>query len=124
MKVFGTDIKSLFTNAGLALFDLIAGMNYRHAPMTYRVSAKGEDWPDLMVAWLRELLYLWTGKELLVQSIDIDAVLPYAVSADVCCTRFDPNRHDIKHEIKAVTYHQIRVDQTTGGWESTIIFDV
>jgi SHS2 domain-containing protein len=124
IQVFGADIKDLFSNAGLAMCDLIADTNHRHGLKTYRVSAKGHDWPDLMVAWLRELLYLWAGKERLVRTIDIESISPYIVSARVRCIRFDAGRHSIKHDIKAVTYHQIRVDQTRNGWESVIIFDV
>ena len=124
IRVSGADIKALFTNAGLAMFDLIAGKIHHEGEKACRVLAKGADWPDLMVAWLRELLYLWNGKEMLVRRIHIDHISPHVVSADVRLFCFDMNRHRIRHEIKAVTYHQIRVDQTTAGWESTIIFDV
>jgi len=35
-----------------------------------------------------------------------------------------PGRHVLKHEIKAVTYHQIQVSETESGWEARVIFDV
>ena len=84
----------------------------------------GSDWPDLMVNWLRELLYLWSGKELLVGSTKIDSISEKEIMATICAERFDPDRHTIKTEIKAVTYHQIRVDCRRTGWQSRIIFDV
>lgn len=38
---------------------------------------------------------------------------------------FDPKRHVLLGEIKAVTYHQLSVKQTpAGGWRARIIFDV
>jgi SHS2 domain-containing protein len=37
---------------------------------------------------------------------------------------FQEGVHVIKTEVKAVTYHQIRVNQEEGGWKAQIIFDL
>ena len=89
---------------------------------TLRVS--GDDWSDLMINWLRELLYLWNGKELLVKKTQILALSEKELSANVELDPFDPGRHEIKIEIKAVTYHQIQVSRGPVGWEAKIIFDI
>jgi SHS2 domain-containing protein len=124
IHVTGADVKQLFIHAGLALFDMIADASRPENTEERRVSVRGVDWPDLMVAWLRELLYLWAGKSLLVQAIHIEAIDPFIVSGRVGCTPFIPGRHKIRHDVKAVTYHHIDVIQTAVGWESTIILDV
>jgi len=36
----------------------------------------------------------------------------------------DPARHEIKTGIKAVTYHQLYVEESEGGWETQVIFDI
>ena len=42
--------------------------------------------------------------------------------------RFDcvqlQQRHRPEHELKAITYHQLRVAQTATGWEASVIFDI
>lgn len=38
--------------------------------------------------------------------------------------RFDPSRHEFRGEIKAVTYHQLSVEQSPQGWRARVIFDV
>ncbi len=124
IHVTGADVKQLFIRAGFAMFDLIGDAGARQQVKERRTSARGEDWPDLMVAWLRELLYLWAGKALLVKTIHIDAINPFVVAARVGCVAFIAGRHEIRHDIKAATYHGIDVRQTATGWESTIIFDV
>jgi SHS2 domain-containing protein len=124
IRVTGQDVEALFIHAGEAMFDLIADSGVSGKIKSCSVSAKGRDWPDLMVEWLRELLYLWTGKALLMRSLDIEWIEPYAVSGRVDCVSFDPDSHGIQHDIKAVTYHGIDVRHTAKGWESTIIFDV
>lgn len=124
IKVYGADINALFIHAGMALSQLIGGEGGDRPAEECRVSARGMDWPDLMVAWMRELLYLWTGRGLLVRHIQIHGISPYTVSANVACSPVFPGREEICREIKAVTYHQIQVHQTEKGWEATIIFDV
>ena len=77
-----------------------------------------------MVNYLRELLYLWTGNEKLVKLIDILDISDTAVSARVSMAHYQPEQHEILHEIKAVTYHQIEVGRTADGWQATVVFDV
>ncbi len=124
LHVFGDDPRDLFTNAARAMFDIIAGPSQIENNETLVLKVTGSDWPDLMVNWLRELLYLWSGKELLVGSTKVDSISEKEIMATISVERFDPDRHTIKTEIKAVTYHQIRVDCRRTGWQSRIIFDV
>jgi len=37
---------------------------------------------------------------------------------------FDPNRHDFRGEVKAITYHQLTVAPDSSGWHARIILDV
>lgn len=124
IHVFGSDPKDLFLNAALAMFHQITDSNTLKGKVEHNLSITGSDWPDLMVNWLRELLYLWTGKEMLVKTAEILSITEQKLSARVKSDRFDPDLHVIIGEIKAVTYHQIQVNSGPAGWDSKIIFDV
>ena len=125
IQVFGSDLTALFENAAHAMFDLIVDHHKAGGTQRRQVDLKGDDWPDLMVNWLRELLYLWNGKGLIVKKADISSISEYNISAIVKIDPYDPTLHEIKEEIKAVTYHQIVVrPKGDRGWESKIIFDV
>jgi SHS2 domain-containing protein len=124
IQVFGEDLKALFENAGQALFDLVADVSLVNPSVEYPVQVSGSDWPDLMVNWLRELLYFWTGKELLVKEIEVTEILEYQLSARLRIEAFNPKQHRLNHEIKAVTYHRIQVTKTPTGWEAIVVFDV
>ncbi|MFC1858962.1 archease [Thermodesulfobacteriota bacterium] len=121
--VFGSDEKDLFANAALAMFDLITDLDKVAGSLKHAMQVTGEDWPDLMVNWLRELLFLWAGREMLAKKVEIQYISEKKLSASVHCDPFDADRHLIKNEIKAVTYHQIQVKAGPEGWESQIIFD-
>jgi SHS2 domain-containing protein len=77
-----------------------------------------------MVNYLRELLYLWTGSEKMVTLIDIENISPTHVNARVTVGSYRPDRHAVRHEIKAVTYHQIEVTGGPAGWQATVVFDI
>jgi|TARA_B100001964_G_C13926597_1_gene462567 SHS2 domain-containing protein len=124
LHVKGNDANSLFVNAAHAMFDQITDTLVLKGIKTEHVRAKGDDWPDLMINWLRELLYLWTGKSLLVKVVMIDSLSKYQLLSTVKVDCFDPNHHVIKDEIKGVTYHQVLVRGGKEGWKSKIFFDV
>ena len=124
IHVFGTDPVELFANAAFATFDMLTEIDSLKSLEAATIRVTGDDWPDLMVNWLRELLYFWNGKELLVKKVKILALSENELSANVELDPFDPDRHEIKIEIKAVTYHQIQVSSGPEGWEARVIFDV
>ena len=124
IHVFGSDSKELFANAAWALFDLITEIDRLTGLKSCHIEVSGDDWSDLMVNWLREVLYLWNGKELLVKKARILSLSETKLSGIVECDSFNPDRHVIKTEIKAVTYHQIQVNSSPSGWEAMIIFDI
>jgi SHS2 domain-containing protein len=124
IHVYGSNSKELFANAAWALFDLITEMDQLTGLDSCHIEVSGDDWCDLMVNWLREVLYLWNGKELLVKKVSILSLSETKLSATVEYDAFNPDRHVIKTEIKAVTYHQIQVNSSPSGWETMIIFDI
>ncbi|MBW2251567.1 MAG: archease [Deltaproteobacteria bacterium] len=124
IHVFGSDLKGLFTNAAKAMFDQITIVKDLQPEKELKIHVTGSDWPDLMINWLRELLYLWTGKERLVGKVNIFSISEYELSATVKYDTYNPDRHVITNDIKAVTYHQIQVNRAENGWDSRIIFDV
>ncbi len=124
IHVFGTDLQELFSNAAFAMFDIITDIGTLRGTHEEKIHVTGDDWPDLMVNWLREMLFLWAGRELLVKQVDIVSISEYQLTAAISADPYDPDSHPVNSEIKAVTYHRIQVDTTDEGWESKIIFDV
>ena len=71
IEVTGEDQKTLFTNAALAMFDLITNTRTLLGKSEFDLEVQGSDRSDLMVNWLRELLYMWNGKQMLIKASDI-----------------------------------------------------
>ena len=123
--VSGKTLSGVYRRAALALFDLMVDMEADPAGFeSVDITVDGADREDLLVNWLREVLFLWNGHEKLVTDIFIHRISRHRITAAVQCVDFDPEQHHIKKEIKAVTYHRTAVTRTTGGWRAEFIFDL
>ncbi|MBU1053797.1 MAG: archease [Proteobacteria bacterium] len=124
IEVFGFKLEDLFENAAFAMYDLLTDTGTLLSLSETSITVTGQDWPDLMVNWLRELLYLFTGKAMLVKSTKIISLSEFTITANIKYEDFVSGCHIIKNEIKAVTYHQIKVEPAGSKWKARIIFDV
>ena len=122
--VRGPDVGGLFISAARAMIDLMVKGDLGDKRTLREVSVSSEDYPDLMVRWLGEVLYLFAGDKLIVDSIEIKELHPTQIKATLSVADFEPKRHRVLREIKAVTYHGISVRKTNGAWEARIIFDI
>jgi len=122
--VKGPDVRNLFILAAQAMTDLIVKGDIRDRTAIRDVLVEGEDFPDLMVRWLGEILYLFEGENLIVNSIEIKSISPIQLKSTLTLTSFEPERHQVLREIKAVTYHQISVRKANDEWEARVIFDI
>jgi SHS2 domain-containing protein len=124
VEMYGKTLPELFANAAFAVFDTITDLSRVRPTEERRFVVEGDGWEDLMVNWLREILYLFNGEGLLLKEYAIMNINPHRLEANVSGEHFDPVHHRINAEIKAVTYHQISVRETPDGWTGRVIFDV
>jgi len=122
--VYGKDLKSLFENAGEGFFNFITDLKTVRSRVERRIELGGETLERLMVDWLTELLFLHDVEGLLFKEFTVESVGEDGLKAVVKGEPFQEKIHVIKTEVKAVTYHQIKVQQEQGGWKTQIIFDL
>ncbi len=122
--VRGSDLTNLFEAAAIALIRIMVGGEPSGNTESINISVEGQDLNDLMVRWLGEILYLFEGEERLITDVTIGFISASRLDALVATVPFDPARHEILCEIKAVTYHEIEVVKRGSRWEAKIIFDL
>lgn len=124
LEIFGEDEKELFANAAFAIFDIITNLEDVSAREVLRFAVDGFDLEDLLVNYLREVLYMFNGMGLLLKDFSIFEIDGRHAVAQAMGEPFDSERHSIKTEIKAVTYHQVEVRKTEKGLKARVILDV
>jgi SHS2 domain-containing protein len=124
MIVQGADVKRLFIDAAHAMLDLMVKGDMSEWHAKREISIAGDDFADLMVRWLGEILYLFYAERLLTTGVVIKSISSTKLRAQLSFARFRKARHKVIREIKAVTYHQIQVEEKDDGWEARVIFDI
>ena len=124
VKVTGGSQADLFANSAFALFDVMLDVEKIEIKERLPLEVEGADRDDLLVNWMRELLYLYQGSGYLLKEFVIREVKDTSVKAEVCGEKIDRDRHEIKQEITAVAYHQSRMTKTGNQWTAQLIFEV
>ena len=124
LRVASPELPGLFRDAGRGLFSVIVEEAPRQGPeRDVRIRLAAERLDYLFVDWLNELLYTFDAKGLLLDSFEVD-VRGTELSATARSRPFDDTRDRLLHEVKAITYHALRVEQTNRGWEAEVILDI
>lgn len=112
----------LFRRAALALADLLVACRVT-AIEQREVEISASDDVELMHDFLTELLQLYAAENFIWRDAAVEEK-PGGIRIDLRGEAFDSKRHLPRGEIKAVTYHQMTVENTATEWRARIIFDV
>jgi SHS2 domain-containing protein len=124
LRARGKDLKQLFINAACGMFDILADLKNVQTKESLKIKLKAPDIEELFLSWLRELLYQHNSKEIIFKEFVIDELSEKSISARAQGEKINPRRHRLKTEIKAVTYHELKVRRVKDNWQAEVIFDV
>lgn len=124
LRVRAADLDELFADAGRGLFATIVGDLRQLAPRErQQFELAGAEVDYLFFDWLNELLYVFESRRLLLVEFDVQ-VSQAGLRASAAGEPWDPARHRLEHEVKAITYHGLRVEQQADGWLAEVILDI
>jgi SHS2 domain-containing protein len=125
LELEAPDLKAAFELAAASMFDLMCDLDGvgDGVSRTIRATSREGDLQGLMVRWLTELLFVFASERLLLSNFDVRRLEDGVIEADVAGEPYDPTRHALKSELKAVTYHALAVEQVDDAWFVRVIFD-
>ena len=123
-EAFGATCEEAFANAARALADLVVDLDSIAPREEKVVEVSGPDLAGLLVNWLSEILYLFDAECWLFSDFEIRALQDRSLSVVARGEKFDPARHQVKLLVKAITYHQLAVEQTPNGWRAQVYVDI
>ncbi len=124
IQVLGTSLEQLFENAGFALFDIVTDMHKVQPIVNYEIEVTGNDREELLVNWLSELNFIFQTQYILFREFKVLEMNEKHLKASVIGEIRDPAIHPVRMEIKAVTFHQLKIEKTKDGWRGWVIFDI
>ena len=124
LRIRAADLNTLFADAGRGMFSIIAGDLTGVTPrQTQKFALPGTEIDFLLFDWLNELLYAFESQRLLFVEFNVQ-VSAIGLQATASGEPWDPQRHRLEHEVKAITYHQLSVTHQDDGWLAEVILDI
>jgi SHS2 domain-containing protein len=124
----GGTLEELFVNAALAMMSLACdpeGLAEREAR---DVEVTATDRESLLFAWLAEILAVQDAEQMFFRRAEITGLRESAgkwrIRGRILGEKYDKTRHCAGTYIKAVTYHQLLVEQARDGWRAQVYLDV
>jgi SHS2 domain-containing protein len=124
LRVRAADLDTLFAEAALALFSaVVENLGTVVAREKVEVHLDGSDRAYLLFDWLRALLVRFDTEHLLLSRFEAH-VRDDGLDGVAWGEPLDRSRHELAHEVKAITYHGLRVVSVEGGWLAEVIVDI
>ena len=123
-EAFGATRQEVFANAACALTHLMVDLEAIAPRMEIPLGIEASDMPSLLVNWLSEILYWFDAEGWLFRDFRFDQFTEHSLAAIARGEKFDRRRHQVKLLVKAVTYHQLDLKETTQGWRAQVYVDI
>jgi len=124
LRVRAESLDALLADAAHGLFSLIVANLDQVEPVQEKTFRIEGDRPEyLLFDWLNELLYTFDVDQLLLSEFSV-RVDPQGLTATCRGETMRPDRHQMDHEVKAITYHGLQARREGDGWMAELILDI
>jgi SHS2 domain-containing protein len=116
IEAYGDTLEEAFENAAKALNDTMIDLKGVLPAREIEIEANGHDLHELLFDWLDKVMLLLVADGLVMSefSVRIKSGNVYSLVGVAKGEKLDLDRHHYKVEIKAVTYHEMKVLQENG----------
>ena len=124
LLIKGKNKEELFAEAARGMFSIVAGgrINGKLKVKSLKLEVTGPTLEELLVSFLNELLYLAEKEKAIFNRFEIE--IKKIKNRFYLQGRIKENSQVPKREVKAATYHNLKVEKKDNFWQTTIIFDV
>lgn len=127
VRAWGETLEELFENAARGMYRLVIDPEGKHPNVTVPIRVEVVDpldRSDLLVRWLRELIYLTDLEKLVFTAFRVHSITETTVEGEAIGLVVEDNAQLDGAPVKAVTYHLLRVEPTATGWQAEFYVDV
>jgi SHS2 domain-containing protein len=121
---YGNSVEEVFLNAADGVFSLIADLGKVDEETSQQIVVDAPDQEELLVAWINELLYLFDAENLIFSRFKIVELGKTKLKAIAYGEQVDPDRHDLRAQVKAATYHRLKLKKGKDGFRAQLILDI
>ena len=124
IRASGRTLRESFENAARGLLYVILESGSVRSSSRRTVRLQGSAAGHLLVRWLSEVLYLYDAERFVPSDFHILEFSDTLLKAEISGEEFDDRRHKRKLDVKAITYHQLRLEEIGGEYQITVYVDI
>lgn len=118
-------LAEIFDVAARALFDVILDVATVEARGSVAISVHdAADRADVLVRALGELLFLHDARDWVFRGLTVLELTETKLRGEGSGEAFDPARHAMRRQVKAVTYHRALLREDRDGWIARLTLDL
>jgi len=122
---YGKNLNELFSNAALAIFEIMINTKQIKPKVKKKVRTSGNDLESLMFNWLNALLVYVDGNNLAFNKFKVKVnEKRLSLTAECRGERMDSKKHETRTAVKAATYHKLEVNKEKNYWKAKVIVDI
>ena len=123
IRGYGTTLEEAFVNGAKALFSVMVDIQKVDGVEEYGVKCSADDTDTLFVEWLNNLLSIADSEGVVFSSFELE-IKENSLEGKALGERLDRGKHRAAVEVKAATYHMLKVAETEGGFVAQCVVDV
>ncbi|MDI6767808.1 MAG: archease [Bacteroidota bacterium] len=120
----GFSLREAFRNAARGLMSIIIDLTTVDLQEEKDLTISAVDSGQLLVKWLSEILYLYDGQGFIGKEFEIHDLSPTALRATVRGEKISVMKHATKLDVKAITYHQLSIEENENGVIVRVFLDI
>ncbi len=124
IMAYGYTLAELFKNAATGMLSLITDLSKVENKLSKEIVLQEQDSVTLLVEWLNGLVYELDAEHLIFNDFALSIHDGGRLTAICYGEKLDPQRHVIKREVKAATYHNLNIVKENNVYSAAIIFDI
>ncbi|MBN2880453.1 archease [Candidatus Woesearchaeota archaeon] len=125
-EAFGQTYEELFENCAYAVENLVVDTSKVEPTVLKKINVASNDVNSLLYDFLEEIIFLIDAELFLVSKVSIVEMdlEENTLFAKVFGEEIDSSKHELKNNLKAVTYNEMKVEKTDSGYKATVVIDL
>jgi SHS2 domain-containing protein len=126
-RAYGKDMDEAFQNAALATFEVMTDISKIKPAVKREILIEAEDEKALLYDWLSELLFLHDYEGLVFSRFAVSTRQKdpetFILQGEIWGEKFNRASHEVRDEVKAVTFHLMKINKEEDKCTLQVILD-
>ncbi|MEJ5292257.1 MAG: archease [Candidatus Methanosuratincola sp.] len=127
VHVISDTLEGLFADSAKAAFEVMLNTNAVDRRKSMQVEIEANDLEQLLYLWVDRLIYHFDADSFALSSAEVRRVSVESgarLSAVLWGDDYDPERHDQRTGVKAMTYSLMKIYSEGGKWHAYFVLDI